>query len=87
MVLFHGLEGSSRSHYAISLMHAANDPFLPPAALPRRTRLPAAVTLEVSRRGGHAGFVHGAPPGRLDWLPRRLLAHFAAHLPAPSRVR
>jgi predicted alpha/beta-fold hydrolase len=69
------------------LLHAANDPFLPQAALPRRERLPAAVTLEVSQHGGHVGFVHGALPGRIDWLPQRLLAHFDAHLPAFPRMR
>jgi len=69
------------------LLHAANDPFLPPAALPRRERLPAAVTLELTDRGGHVGFVHGPPPGRADWMPRRLLAHFAAHLPGSGIVR
>ena len=62
------------------LLHAANDPFLPSAALPRPESLPAPVTLEVYRHGGHVGFVHGALPGRIDWLPQRLLAHFAAHL-------
>ncbi|MDP2822762.1 MAG: hydrolase [Sulfuritalea sp.] len=69
------------------LLHAANDPFLPAAALPRREALPATVMLEVHRHGGHVGFVHGALPGRIDWLPERLLAHFAAHLPASARVR
>ncbi|MDK9703338.1 MAG: hydrolase [Sulfuritalea sp.] len=69
------------------LLHAANDPFLPAAALPRRDALPSAVTFEVTRHGGHVGFVHGALPGRLDWLPQRLLAHFAAHLPASACVR
>ena len=64
------------------LLHAANDPFLPAAALPHPDDLPAAVTLEIHRHGGHVGFVHGSPPGRIDWLPQRLLAHFAAHLPA-----
>lgn len=69
------------------LLHAVNDPFLPAAALPRRERLPAAVTLELHRHGGHVGFVHGPLPGRIDWLPQRLLAHFAAHLPASSGMR
>jgi len=64
------------------LLHAANDPFLPASFLPRQEQLPAAVTLELHRHGGHVGFVHGPLPGRLDWLPQRLLAHFAAHLPA-----
>jgi predicted alpha/beta-fold hydrolase len=65
------------------LLHAANDPFLPATALPQPDKLPVAVTLEVHRHGGHVGFVHGRLPGRLDWLPQRLLAHFAAHM-SPS---
>jgi uncharacterized protein len=69
------------------LLHAANDPFLPAAVLPRHEQLPASVTLEVHSHGGHVGFVHGALPGRIDWLPQRLLAHFAAHLPPSCRVR
>ena len=69
------------------LLHAANDPFLPAAALPRREVLSAAVMLEVPQHGGHVGFVHGALPGRIDWMPQRLLDHFAAHLPALSTVR
>lgn len=69
------------------LLHAANDPFLPLAALPHPERLPAAVTLEVHRDGGHVGFVHGNLPGRIDWLPQRLLAHFAAHLPGGCPMR
>jgi predicted alpha/beta-fold hydrolase len=69
------------------LLHAANDPFLPAAALPRSEALPAAVTLEVHRHGGHVGFVHGAPPGRIDWLPARLLSHFSAYMPLASGMR
>jgi len=69
------------------LLHAANDPFLPAGALPRHEALPAAVTLEVHAGGGHVGFVHGAPPGRIDWLPQRLLTHFSAYMPASIGVR
>ena len=69
------------------LLHAANDPFLPAAALPRHEQLQDTVTLEIPRHGGHVGFVHGALPGRIDWLPQRLLAHFADHLPASCPVR
>jgi hypothetical protein len=35
-----------------------------------------AVTLEYPSGGGHVGFVSGDFPGRLGWLPQRLLAHF-----------
>jgi predicted alpha/beta-fold hydrolase len=69
------------------LLNAANDPFLPQAALPQRASMSAVVTFEVPHHGGHVGFVHGALPGRIDWLPQRLLAHFDAHLPPQFSVR
>jgi predicted alpha/beta-fold hydrolase len=69
------------------LLNAANDPFLPLAALPQRATMPAALTFEVPQHGGHVGFVHGKLPGRIDWLPQRLLAHFDAHLPLQFSVR
>ncbi len=69
------------------LLHALNDPFLPPAALPRPEHLPPAVRLELLAQGGHVGFVHGAPPGQLDWMPARVMAHFVEHLPDATRMR
>ncbi len=69
------------------LLHAINDPFLPPAALPRPEHLPPAVRLELLAQGGHVGFVHGAPPGQLDWMPARVMAHFVEHLPDATRMR
>lgn len=69
------------------LLHALNDPFLPAAALPRADALPPSIVLETPRHGGHVGFVHGLPPGRVDWMPQRLLDHFAAHLPATAGMR
>jgi predicted alpha/beta-fold hydrolase len=56
------------------VLNARNDPFLPERALP--TRASVAVTLEQPAHGGHVGFARGAPPGRIDWLPQRLLAFF-----------
>ena len=58
------------------LLNALNDPFLPASALPRADQVSAAVLREFPRHGGHVGFVSGPPPGRLDRLPRRLLAFF-----------
>jgi len=60
------------------IVHARNDPFLPGSHLPGADEVAPAVTLEYCDEGGHAGFVSGAFPGNLDWLPRRLLAFFAA---------
>ena len=69
------------------LLNAANDPFLPRAALPSPEALPPSVALEVPEHGGHVGFVHGPPPGHIDWLAQRILTHFDAHLPESVVVR
>lgn len=53
------------------VMNAQNDPFLPATCLPR-TASPA-VTLDQPRYGGHVGFAVSPFPGRLDWLPQRML--------------
>jgi uncharacterized protein len=58
------------------VLNARNDPFLPGIHLPERAS--PSVLLEYPEDGGHVGFVSGALPGRLDWLPRRLL-HFFEH--------
>ncbi|GAB4180958.1 MAG: alpha/beta fold hydrolase [Rhodocyclaceae bacterium] len=63
------------------MIHAADDPFLPAAALPRAAELPEAVRLECPQHGGHVGFVSGPFLGRHEWLPRRLLAFFACRPP------
>ncbi|MGN6702634.1 MAG: YheT family hydrolase, partial [Burkholderiaceae bacterium] len=53
------------------VLNARNDPFLPGRHLPQSAS--RAVTLAYPDEGGHVGFATGAPPGRLDWLPQRLL--------------
>jgi hypothetical protein len=67
------------------VLNARNDPFLPGAHLPARAA--PSVTLEYPSDGGHVGFVSGPLPGRIDWLPRRLLDFFdgEATARAPSR--
>jgi hypothetical protein len=35
-----------------------------------------AVTLAYPEEGGHVGFPNGAFPGRIDWLPGRILSFF-----------
>ncbi len=58
------------------VINARNDPFLPASALPGASEVSATVTLEQPEDGGHVGFVAGAFPGHLEWLPRRLLDFF-----------
>ena len=59
------------------LLNARNDPFLPAVVLPVPGTMSAAVTAEFPETGGHVGFISGAFPGTLDWLPQRLLCFFA----------
>ncbi|MEP7276601.1 MAG: alpha/beta fold hydrolase [Betaproteobacteria bacterium] len=58
------------------VLNAKNDPFIPASSLAHAGEAGTAVTLEQPAGGGHAGFVVGAPPGRLDWLPQRLTRFF-----------
>jgi hypothetical protein len=56
------------------VLNARNDPFLPGKHLPRSAAKP--VRLEYPAHGGHVGFAAGRLPGRIDWLPQRLLHFF-----------
>jgi len=58
------------------ILNARNDPFVPADSLARAGDVSAVVELEQPTQGGHAGFVTGPWPGRLAWLPQRLLAWF-----------
>ena len=58
------------------VLNARNDPFMPASALPTPQEVSPHVTLELPDEGGHVGFLNGPFPGRLDWLPQRLLHHF-----------
>lgn len=58
------------------VLNALNDPFVPAASLPRADQVSSYVRLEQPAGGGHIGFVRGALPGRLDFLPQRLHEFF-----------
>ena len=61
------------------MINARDDPFLPCGALPAPHEVGSPVVLEQPEDGGHVGFVTGLFPGRLDWLPQRILGFFGAH--------
>jgi predicted alpha/beta-fold hydrolase len=69
------------------VLNAQNDPFLPTSALPTADEVSSAVTLEFPRSGGHVGFVSGKFPGRLDWLPQRILRFFTMQLKSSNKTR
>jgi predicted alpha/beta-fold hydrolase len=66
------------AHIAIPtlVLNARNDPFVPGSSLPGPGEVSRHVTLEQPDDGGHVGFLVGPFPGRLTWLPRRLLQFF-----------
>ncbi|MEL7449876.1 MAG: hydrolase [Pseudomonadota bacterium] len=67
------------------IIHAKDDPFMTPACVPSADMLSEHVTLELSTRGGHVGFLEGGLPFRLrSWLEPRILAHFREHLAATT---
>lgn len=53
------------------VLNAQNDPFLPAQHLPRTAS--RQVTLDYPVHGGHVGFAVGGIPGRINWLPQRIL--------------
>lgn len=57
------------------LIHALDDPFMTPDVLPSNEELSQQVTLELSKRGGHVGFITGCVPGKpVYWLDKRVPA-------------
>jgi predicted alpha/beta-fold hydrolase len=61
------------------LISALDDPVVPAAGLPDRCTLPPDVTAEFTARGGHAGFLEGPWPWRLDsWAERRAVEFLAS---------
>ncbi len=63
------------------LINARNDPFMPGHSLPREADVSPFVTLDFPATGGHVGFPTGAFPGRIDWLPQRIVRFLLS--PAP----
>ena len=61
------------------MLQARDDPFLPETALPGEAELSSQVTLELSRHGGHVGYVSGWNPLQpVYWSEQRILQHLSA---------
>jgi predicted alpha/beta-fold hydrolase len=68
------------------VLNARNDPFIPAASLPTNAEVSASVTLEQPEDGGHSGFASSLYPGRLDWLPLRLVQFFESAREHPATL-
>ncbi|MGH8402031.1 MAG: hydrolase [Gammaproteobacteria bacterium] len=62
------------------ILHATDDPLMTPASVPREDELSPAVTLELSRKGGHVGFVNGSLLHPQMWLGKRIGRHLHQYL-------
>ncbi|MBC3831622.1 alpha/beta fold hydrolase [Undibacterium amnicola] len=59
------------------VLNAQNDPFMPAQFLPKVAS--TYVTLDYPQHGGHVGFAQGSFPGKLDWLPEKIITHLQAY--------
>ena len=66
------------------ILHAADDPFMTPAAIPQQDQLSPSVILELSARGGHVGFISGNSPWQACyWLEQRIPDFILSSLTEP----
>ncbi|MBA2655873.1 MAG: hydrolase [Tatlockia sp.] len=55
------------------IIHALDDPFMTAEAVPGVDKLSKAIRLELSKSGGHVGFISGSTPGKpVYWLEERV---------------
>ncbi|PIE00211.1 MAG: hydrolase [Thiothrix nivea] len=57
------------------IIHAQDDPFMTPAIIPQENEMADSVTLELTRYGGHAGFIDYQQGGLYYWLEPRVVSH------------
>ena len=61
------------------ILHSTDDPFMFPEVVPRADELGNKVTLELSTKGGHVGFVSGTVPWKpVYWLEERIPDYFSS---------
>lgn len=57
------------------ILHADDDPFMDPGAVPTAAELAPSVTLELAQRGGHVGFIGGPWWNPTRWVDQRIVGH------------
>ena len=66
------------------VIHAADDPFLNHHEIVSTLNLPKQVNFEVSKRGGHVGFISGKWPFKpIYWLEQRVTDYFSQFIKSP----
>jgi predicted alpha/beta-fold hydrolase len=62
------------------IIHALDDPFMLPGVVPDNLELPESVVLELSKYGGHVGFVAGSVRKPVFWLQERIPEYLSGFL-------
>lgn len=58
------------------IIHALDDPFMTPAVVPSPEELSDTIDFELTKKGGHVGFVTGRWPWRAEyWLEKRIVEY------------
>ncbi|MCW7551975.1 hydrolase [Endozoicomonas gorgoniicola] len=65
------------------IIHSSDDPFMTPDSVPKPEELSDSTQLELTRRGGHLGFIGGRPNHLNYWLEQRIPEFLAEHKPSP----
>lgn len=64
------------------ILHAEDDPFMSPEVVPQTNELAMETTLELSKMGGHVGFITGTVPGSAEyWLDGRITQYLKEFFP------
>ncbi len=81
-------EKSSAFHYLSSIhcptlvLHSIDDPFMNHLVIPGEENLAKDVTIELSERGGHVGFMQGSMLNPTVWLHKRIRQFVSQYLPS-----
>ncbi|MEQ8939276.1 MAG: hydrolase, partial [Gammaproteobacteria bacterium] len=61
------------------ILHSKDDPFMSEQAIPREEELSESITLELTERGGHVGFVYGGIFKPRYWIEKSFEAFLTGH--------
>lgn len=65
------------------IIHSSDDPFMTTEVLPKEDEMSDYITLEISKYGGHVGFISGTLFKPDYWLEKKIINYFTAFL-APT---
>jgi len=63
------------------IIQAEDDPFMTPKVIPKQNELSTSISIEITKSGGHVGFISGTNPFKANyWLEQRIPDYLQQHL-------